>query len=175
MRFAYADPPYPGQARKHYAHDPKCAEVDHEDLISSLVQNYPDGWALSTSTPALKDVLSVAPEGVRVGAWVKPFCSFKPGVNPAYAWEPVLFMGGRKRGRSELTVRDWVSCNITLRRGLAGAKPLGFCFWIFALLGAQPGDEMSDLYPGTGAVSDAWAAWQRQGQLFNPPAVEAMR
>ena len=175
MRFAYADPPYPGQARRHYAHDPKCAEVDHEDLISSLVRDYPDGWALSTSTPALKDVLSVAPEGVRVGAWVKPFCSFKPGVNPAYAWEPVLYMGGRKRGRSELTVRDWVSCNITLRRGLAGAKPQGFCFWIFALLGAQPGDDLADLYPGTGAVSHAWDAWQRQGQLFDLDAVEAMR
>ena len=32
MRIAYADPPYPGQARKHYKRDPRCAEVDHAAL-----------------------------------------------------------------------------------------------------------------------------------------------
>ena len=164
--FGYADPPYPGQARKHYAADPLCAEVDHADLISSLVREYPDGWALSTSTTALKAVLAVAPDGVRIGAWVKPFCSFKPNVNPAYSWEPVLFMGGRKRPRTDLTIRDWVSCNITQRRGLAGAKPRGFCFWVFALLGAQPQDHLVDIYPGSGAVSSSWDCFRRQGKLF---------
>ena len=29
MKFAYADPPYIGQAKRHYSHDPLCAEVDH--------------------------------------------------------------------------------------------------------------------------------------------------
>ena len=38
MRLAYADPPYPGQAKIHYSHDPKCAEVDHEELIKQLEQ-----------------------------------------------------------------------------------------------------------------------------------------
>lgn len=32
MRIAYADPPYPGQARKHYGQHPDYAgEVDHND------------------------------------------------------------------------------------------------------------------------------------------------
>lgn len=90
---AYADPPYPGQARKHYRNDPShipAAEVDHAALIAQLCDEYPDGWALSTSSAALRDVLLLCPADVRVAAWVKPFAVFKPGVNPAYAWEPVI-------------------------------------------------------------------------------------
>ncbi len=151
MRFAYADPPYPGQAGKHYNRE----EVDHEELIERLVRDFPDGWALSTSSPALRELLPLVPKGHRVMAWVKPFCSFKPNVNPAYAWEPVIVMGGRPRGRDMDTARDWVSCNITLERGLSGAKPKEFCFWLFEVLNIQPGDELVDLFPGTGAVTDA--------------------
>ena len=95
-------------------------------------------------------------------AWVKPFAAFKPNVNPAYAWEPVIVRGGRKRTRAEATVRDWVSANITLKRGLAGAKPESFCFWLFDVLGMQSGDEFDDLFPGTGGVGRAWSAYQRQ-------------
>lgn len=59
------------------------------------------------------------------------------------------------------TVRDWVSANITLRRGLSGAKPEAFCWWLFDVLGAEPGDEFADLYPGTGGVSRCWETWNR--------------
>jgi hypothetical protein len=152
MKFAYADPPYPGQARKHY----KREEVDHAALIARLRCEFPDGWALSTSSPALATLLPLCPPNHRVAAWVKPFAIFKPGVNPAYAWEPIIFCGGRKRGRTDPTVRDWVSANITLKRGLVGAKPPGFCSWLFNLLGMEPGDELHDIFPGTGAVTQAW-------------------
>jgi hypothetical protein len=37
-----------------------------------------------------------------------------------------------------------------------GAKPAVFCRWVFDLLGAQPQDEFSDLFPGSGGVSRAW-------------------
>ena len=158
MKIAYADPPYVGQARKLY----RRPEVDHLDLINDLMENFPDGWALSASSPSLATILHMCPTGVRVGAWVKPFAIFKPGVNPAYAWEPVLFMGGRKRERFEPTVRDWVSCNITLRRGLCGAKPEGFCFWLFELMGMKPGDKLVDLFPGTKGVTKAWRVWCKQ-------------
>lgn len=154
MKFAYADPPYLGQARKHYSHDPLCAEVDHAALIASLGAY--DGWALSCSSPSLRAILPLCPADVRVMAWVKPFASFKPGVNPAYAWEPVLVWGGRKRGRNELTVRDWVSANITLRKGLSGVKPDAFCAWLFAVLGMEVGDDFADLFVGSGAVGRAW-------------------
>lgn len=161
MRFAYADPPYIGQARKHYGKEATYAgEVDHAQLVVSLAAY--DGWALSASSPSLRVVLPLCPPDTRIAAWVKPFAVFKPGVNPAYAWEPVLFRGGRKRERSEATTRDWVSAPITLRRGLAGAKPAAFCFWLFGLVGLQEGDELVDLFPGTGAVTAAWDMYRRQ-------------
>lgn len=160
MRVAYADPPYIGQAKKHYSHDPRCAEVDHVALVEQL--NGYDAWALSLSSPTLRIILPICPDDVRVMAWVKPFASFKPNVNPAYAWEPVIVRGGRKRGRDEPTVRDWVSCNITLKKGLSGAKPEAFCFWLFGVLGMQLRDEFDDIFPGTGGVSRAWESYQRQ-------------
>ncbi len=152
MKFAYADPPYVGQAKKHYGAD----EVDHKMLIERLQAEY-DGWALSCSTPSLHSLLPLCPPDARIAAWVKPFASFKPGVNPAFAWEPVIFRGSRKRERDEDTVRDWCSANITLKKGLAGAKPLDFCNWIIDLLGARPGEDVLDeIFPGTALLTAAW-------------------
>lgn len=160
MIFAYADPPYIGQAKKHYSGEALCAEVDHAALIESLVRDYTDGWALSLSTPSLKTILPMCPQEARVMAWVKPFASFKPGVNPAYAWEPVIVCGGRKMTRKQQTVRDWVSANITLKKGLCGVKPEGFCVWLFDVLNIQPEDELIDLFPGSGAVTRHLEEWR---------------
>lgn len=161
MKFAYADPPYIGQAKARYKDHPDYAgEVDHAELIARLIREFPDGWALSASSPSLHQILPLCPPEVRIGGWFKPFCVFKPNVNPAYAWEPVLFMGGRKRDRTQPTVRDWVSANITLKKGLCGVKPEEFCNWIFELLGMQPDDEFYDLFPGSGAVTKAWHKWR---------------
>lgn len=161
MRFAYADPPYIGQAKKHYSHDPKCAEVDHASLIAEL-ETY-DGWALSCKSDAkeLAWLIGLCKQDVRLGVWVKPFCSFKPNVNPAYAFEPVIWCSARKRTREQDTVRDWVSVSITLKKGLTGAKPGAFCYWLFELLNMQPEDEFVDMFPGTGRVSEAWAIYKR--------------
>jgi len=148
MKFGYADPPYIGQAKKHY----KCAEVDHKELVMRLVNDYPDGWALSCSSPSLGYILSLCPPNVRVAAWVKPFSIFKPGVNPAYTWEPVVFMGGRKGDRTRKTVKDHLIENITLKKGLVGAKPEKFCMWLLDLLGYQEEDVIDDLFPGTGVM-----------------------
>lgn len=157
MKFAYADPPYVGQAKRHYDED----EVDHQELITKLVDEYPDGWALSCSSSSLQYLLGLCPDDVRVMAWVKPFCIFKPNVNPAYAWEPVIVRGGRKRTRQQPTSRDWVSANITLRRGLTGVKPDAFSNWLFEILNLQVGDEFHDLYFGSGAVTRAWVQFQK--------------
>jgi len=93
-------------------------------------------------------------------AWVKPFAVFKPNVNPAYAWEPVLVKTGRKRSRQQPTVRDWVSANITLKRGLVGVKPDEVCDWLFEVMNLKPSDEFNDLFPGSGAVTKAWTQWK---------------
>lgn len=161
VRFCYADPPYIGQARKHYGPDAK--EVNHELLIAHL--NEFDAWALSLSSPTLRIILPMCPDDVRVCAWVKPFASFKPGVNPGYAWEPVIVRGGRKLGKEVPTVRDFVSANITLQRGVSGAKPLTFCHWLFEFVGLTPDDEFTDLFPGSGAVTRAWEQYRNQGRL----------
>lgn len=162
MKFCYSDPPYLGQAQKHYSHDPLCAEVDHAALIAEMCDLSPDGWALSLSSPSLKTILPLCPDDVRVMAWVKPFCSFKPNVNPAYAWEPVIVRGGRPRTRQQPTVRDWIAENITLKKGLSGAKPIAFCFWLFDVLNMQPGDELIDMFPGTFGVTEALGLWMQR-------------
>ena len=172
MNIAYADPPYPGQAEKHYSDDPRCAEVDHAELIARLERDY-DGWALSSGADlaAMRLVIPLLPDGVRVCPWVKPFASFKPNVTLAYAWEPIYVKPARRRERDLPTVRDWVSANITLKRGLSGVKPDAVCFWLFEALGMERGDTFADLFPGSGAVSEAWALWSTgarpvQGSLF---------
>ncbi len=175
MRFAYADPPYIGQAKRHYSDDPLCAEVDHAQLIDRLTTGYPDGWALSASTPSLAIILPLCPPGWRMGAWCKSFCAFKRNVRPAYAWEPVIFWGGRnpmngyralipKRNGKQTTPKDFIVEPITLKKGLVGAKPERVCRWILDLLNFQPGDEMVDLYPGTGIMSRVVATFAEGGE-----------
>lgn len=169
MRLAYADPPYPGQAARHYGAEAEAdgrvaREVNHALLVRHLCDEYPDGWALSTSTPALASVLALCPDDVRVGAWVKPFAVFKPNVNPGYCWEPVIWRGGNKRertrdGAANLTIRDWVSVNIVMRGGTHGSKPWEFCWWVFDLLGVTAEDEFTDIFPGSGAVTDALGSY----------------
>ena len=169
MRFAYADPPYVGQALKHYG--PEAREVNHALLFAHLAEF--DGWACSLSSTSLIHVARLQwpdgsyalPENTRIGAWVKPFASFKKGVDPAYAWEPVLFSTPRKWSREQLTCRDWVGASITLKRGTSGAKPEAFCRWLFDLLGMTREDEFVDLFPGSGAVSHAWQAWRAETTL----------
>lgn len=152
MKFAYADPPYLG-CGKRYDHPEalKWNTVEaHNDLIQRLVSEYPDGWAMSASSPSLAALLPLCPKDVRVLAWVKPFAAFKPGVGLAYTWEPVIFRGGRKIDRKTLTVKDHVIESITLKKGLCGAKPVRFCEWILRAFNYQPGDIVDDLFPGTG-------------------------
>lgn len=155
MIVAYADPPYLGQGKRHYA----GRNVNHPLLIAHLVSDFPDGWALSCSSPSLRELLPLCPEDVRIAAWVKPFCAFKRGVRPAYGWEPVIYRGGRnthppvpEKGGKQITPKDFHSAGITLKRGLVGAKPVSFCRWVLSLLNVQADDIVVDLFPGTGVM-----------------------
>jgi hypothetical protein len=162
MRFAYADPPYLGCGALYKEQHPDAMDWNdiwtHEDLINTLYNDYKDGWAMSCNSPSLARILPFCPDDCRVAAWVKPFASFKPNVNPAYAWEPVIFRGGRKRDRTAPTVRDWFSKEITLQKGLTGVKPAAFCEWILQLLGFDhEQDTLDDLFPGTGIMGQVIA------------------
>lgn len=159
MRFAYADPPYPGLA--HYY--PERAEVDHAELIRRLTIDYPDGWALSTSAVALAGVLALCPLGVRVLAWVK-----RP--RGGSAWEPVIVCGGRRVSTRDASRLEPRRLDALVYKGrynafpgaLVGMKPPQFSEWVFAQLGARVGDTLDDLFPGSGAVSLAWRRYVAQ-------------
>src|SRR5690349_19380075 len=186
MKFAYADPPYLGQCGRydHYHPDGLCWDDvhTHYSRIWRLIRDYPDGWALSASTPSLRELLPKCPDGHRIGAWVKSFGAFKKGVRPAYMWEPVIFFGGRNPGNGfrhdpperngkQNTPKDFliteiessaVRESITLKKGLTGAKPEAVCRWILELLNVQPGDEVIDLFPGTGTMGRVALEMTRQ-------------
>lgn len=160
LRFAYADPPYPGLSKRYYGNEPTYAgEVDHPALIASLVARHDAGeiagWALSTSAAALRDLLPLCPQGARVASWVKPHGVSSRTYGMHNVWEPVIVVGGRKRrpgvpdGLTALPARGGGST-------LMGRKPIAFCAWLFDLLGMVPGDTLDDLFPGTGIVGRAW-------------------
>ena len=169
MKLAYSDPPYPGQAKRHYKNDPSgilAEEVDHKELIERLLREY-DGWALSTNEPGIEFIKDLFPKrffkknGIRIAPWVKPFCSWKPTHRVQYCWEAVIYKPVREKGhRGVASTRDYVVANITMRKGTHGAKPDAFCNWILNLIGYQPEDTLDDLYPGTGAMGEAVKRWK---------------
>jgi hypothetical protein len=157
-RIAYADPPYPGTAARYYSGEPSYAgEVDHAALVARLVPF--DGWALSTSQRALRDVLGLCPPEARVAAWVKPIGVSSATRGPHSTWEPVIYLPARRQRPGR---RDWIAAMPARGGGtLPGRKPLAFCRWLFELLGMAPGDEFVDMFPGTDVVRRAWIAASR--------------
>jgi hypothetical protein len=162
MRFAYADPPYPGLARRYYG----CEEVDHAELIERLVRVYPDGWALSTSSEALQDVWALCPPGTRLHVWVNGPRHTKT-MQAMKGWEALLVFGGRPRREAVLEDLSDVLLYGGRQRShpgaLVGMKPAPFCEWLFRLLGASRGDHLDDLFPGSGAVTRAWNLYTSRG------------
>lgn len=167
LRLAYADPPYPGLSRRYYSQHPDYAgEVDHPALIRSLSRF--DGWALSTSAEALPEVLASCPPGVRVAAWVRGERPTR-SARPLNAWEPVIYFGGRAlmvepSGQRRLDALVHVSRpRTTDARRVIGAKPAKFAGWLFALLGALPGDDFTDVFAGSGGIARAWRHYTSAG------------
>ena len=156
MRFAYADPPYLGNGKRRYSHHPEAAIWDtkdaHFELVNRLVIEYPDGWALSCNPADLGWLLPVCPEGTRVAAWTKTFHQIRP-TTTQYAWEPVIFYGGRKNPKRKPMVRDWHSSTATKKKGTVGAKPQSFNQWVLDLLAYDPQqDTLDDLFPGSNGM-----------------------
>jgi hypothetical protein len=81
----------------NHGEDGRCwnDEDTHAALIVRLCSDFPDGWAMSATSQSLQALLRHCPDKTRVGAWVKPFAAFRPNVTPSFAWEPVIFTGGR--------------------------------------------------------------------------------
>jgi len=161
-RLAYADPPYPGKSHLYRGHPDYAGEVDHRQLVSRL-QEY-DGWALSTSTEALPMVLSLLAghDGWSVASWFK---GARPGrsARARSSWEPVIY----RPAREVVSDLQGVDSYFGAARGrptdpayVIGAKPPGFCSWLFHdLLQAAQCDTLDDLFPGSGGVSRAWTLY----------------
>ncbi|MEL6280501.1 MAG: hypothetical protein AAFR28_16700 [Pseudomonadota bacterium] len=175
MKFAYADPPYLGCAQYYRVHHPEADIWDdpetHRTLIERLCDEFPDGWVMSLRERGLRTLLPMCPEDARVGCWITENSRFANRLPVQRYFEPVIWRGGRPwSGKARCA--DWV---LTKRPGtipgterlrskykdqpqaFLGRKPPAFCEWIFDLIGAQPGDDFHDLFPGSGAVSAAWA------------------
>jgi len=178
MRFGYADPPYPGTARRHYGDRPDYAgEVDHRALVARLVAEFPDGWTLSTSAAALPAVLASCPPGARVAAWMRGARAAR-SYRPLSAWEPVIYVGGRAyiapvEERRVDALAHAVVARTTDPDRIVGAKPAAFAYWMFDLLGALPGDTMVDLFPGSGGITRAWAVVEQRQRATPLPGLAA--
>ena len=183
LRLAYADPPYPGTAKRYYAEHPDYAgEVDHGALARQLVGDYPDGWALSTSARALPEVLEHVRAAGATDAWVASWVrGARPtrSKRPLNAWEPVIISGGRQEtpigagATRRLDTLVYIArARLTDPNRVTGAKPAEFLWWLFDLLGAQPGDELDDIFPGSGGVSRAWRILQSGAP--RPPATRLL-
>lgn len=167
-RIAYADPPYPGKASLYRDHPDYAGEVDHRELIRQLCRY--DGWALSTSAAALPMVLSeCVAQGlttVRVAAWAKGRGRPHAFARVLNAWEPVVWIPARRvasaGGRDGLLQVEDALIGVASRRratlpaAVIGMKPPAFCYWLFDLLAAVPGDSFDDLFPGSGMVGWCW-------------------
>ncbi len=169
LAWAYADPPYPGTAAKYYRGEANFSgEVDHRALIDGLELQRGvgllDGWALSTSEDALREVLPICPPGTRTCPWVKPIGVSPATYGPHNTWEALLVVGGRRiQGVRE---RDWLRAMPARRGGeLPGRKPIAFCAFLFAQLGMLPGDTLDDLFPGSGIITAAWLEMSRRMSL----------
>lgn len=176
MKLCIADPPYLGRAVRWYgiggcgdgygkgqadqhpnAHIWDSPET-HKRLVQTLEKSF-DGWAIAMSVHSLSTYLDVVEtdsrNGIRVCVWHKP-SSITSGNRIVNNWEPVLIRvpQDRKGYKSGLArTHDVLTANPP-RKNFRGAKPHEWTKWVLDLLGYQEGDQVVDLFHGSGAVSE---------------------
>lgn len=173
MRLAIADPPYFGRAAwyggtagrhagsngyrvtdSHPEADRWNDPVTHLDLLATL--NGFDGWALALSHDSLALYLA-APDRpwtntIRTAVWVKP--NAMPSASRVQnRYEPLLYRIPDTRRGGSPRVTDVLTHPHEPGRGFVGAKPRAWTRWVLDLLGYQDGDQVVDLFPGSGAVA----------------------
>lgn len=180
MILVIADPPYPpfvgsggrkNRASRWYGegqrsvqdvpadqHD-EAAEWDeparHKLLLSQLLDTA-DGFAIATSPDGIA-AYGQLPAAMRIMAWVKP--NAQPGSHRLRSsWEPVLLFPPRSR-RSNRTplgmAPDVLVCRINTG-AFRGQKPSKWTYWVLDALSYNPFcDQVIDMFPGSGAVSEA--------------------
>lgn len=184
MRLAIADPPYLGRAALWYGgkgrtkrpkdgcwsrrpgrgeDDPEFHPDAHEwdepgkhvELMHTMDAEY-DGWAMAASGKTLHALLPAADQlGARVAIW-HVTNAIPDGARVRNVWEAVIYRVPRER-RAVGTghrVPDLLSAAHPVS-GFVGSKPAEWTRWVLDMLGYQTGDEVDDLFPGSGAVERA--------------------
>lgn len=136
---------------------PAAAEWDdpatHVALVHDLTARF-DGWAIAAWPTSLDVYLSAAPPDTRVAVWVKSD-AVPSGSRIITSWEPVIayIPPSRRRRGTGLAMRDVFTAG-TPKINHVGAKPSAWTRFVLNLLGYDPAvDVVTDLFPGSGAVS----------------------
>lgn len=180
MKLAIADPPYLGRGVRWYGggrgssprwpaadNHPEAGRWDtpeaHMQLVEELTANY-DGWAIAMSADSLPLYLSVCPADVRVMVWHKRN-ALPSGWRVMNTWEPVVTRipsSRRARVKGHVATRDLLDAP-NKPSGFVGSKPKEWTQWVLESLGYESGDEVADIFPGSGAVQraidDAQVLW----------------
>lgn len=168
---AIADPPYLGRADRWYGdgrgsgrpiskgrkpdYHPDAAYWDHLEshlkLIEELDQQF-DGWALAAHASRSHELLAHAPARARLCIWHRPN-AMPGGARIVNRWEAVIVAppADRIKAVKGLSVSD-VLTEAVHPQGFLGSKPPRWTIWVLNMLGAQPGDCVEDIFPGSGAV-----------------------
>jgi hypothetical protein len=130
----------------------------HKQMVKDLNANY-DGWAIAMSVHSLSTYLEIveteSENGIQVCVWHKPN-AIPSGSRILNYWEPVLIkVPASRKGRNKGPMtKDILTANAP-RVGFSGSKPKEWTHWVLDILGYQEGDEVTDLFHGSGAVAQA--------------------
>lgn len=180
MKLVIADPPYPpfvgsggrknrasrwyGTGQRSRTDRPADNHPDahlwddpamHRALLEQLTVEA-DGWAIATSPDGLA-AYGKLPTAAHLMAWIKPNAT--PGSGRLRSmWEVVILYPpiGRRSNRGGVGAMPDVLTAMAPRRGFHGAKPPEWTQWVLQALSYDPEtDIVIDMFPGSGAVSDA--------------------
>lgn len=180
MRLAIADPPYLGRAALWYGgkgrskqgstgrtcgrdelaaeYHPDAARWDspaeHTRLMARLEADW-DGWAMASSAKTLPLIAGGIPERARIAVW-HVTNAIPDGARVHSKWEAVIVrVPDQRRARSTGTTVPDVLTAAHPKSGFVGSKPPAWTSWVLDMLGAQPDDQIDDIFPGSGAVTAA--------------------
>ena len=182
MKLAIADPPYLGRASTWYGSSIRKSQLGavhggtakinykpadyhpeahlwddietHKTLIEKLESDY-DGFALCLAHDNLQQLLPLFTVKVKVCIWHKWTLPSRSCISNSY--EPVIIKvpDARKGAIKGLTTPDVMTYQKREGMGFAGRKPKAFTHWILDLLQYKEGDQVDDLFNGSGAVIEA--------------------
>ena len=182
MKLAIADPPYLGRAALWYGgkgitkwpatqkrskgrskddveYHPDAhlwdSPAKHIELMVAMEVEF-DGWAMACSGKTLAPLIGTADRlGAKLAIW-HVTNAIPDGARVRSVWEAVFYRvpDSRRAVGTGYRVADVLSAAHPVS-GFVGSKPSAWTHWVIDLLGFQPGDEVTDVFPGSGAVERA--------------------